>query len=353
VTDRSVEESFTIGGQAVGRGRRARIELPIAEPYGTGSLTLPVQIVRGAQDGPRLFVSAAIHGDEINGVEIIRRLMRQRALRQLRGTLVALPVVNVYGFVSRSRYLPDRRDLNRSFPGSASGSLTARLAHLLMTEVVARCTHGVDLHTATIDRSNLPQVRCQLADEETRRLALAFAAPVVIDAQLRDGSLRQAVADLGIPMLVYEAGEALRFDEVAIRAGLRGVLRVMVELSMIPRGAVPGTKVEPIVVKRSRWVRAPASGVLRNRTALGARVEADQVLGMLSDPTGDGDLAVRSPCRGVVIGRTETPLMNEGDAAYHVAVLDDNAEAEDSVVTLQAELDPTEQPGLVGEPPIE
>lgn len=349
----SQESRLVIGGQEIARGERFRTDLPIAEPYGAGSLTLPVQIVSGREDGPRLFVSAALHGDEIIGVEIIRRLLRHRSLRRLRGTLIALPVVNVYGFVTNSRYLPDRRDLNRVFPGTSGGSLAARLAHLMMTEIVAKCTHGVDLHSAAVNRSNLPQIRARLDDGETKRLALEFGAPVVIEAELRDGSLRQAVSDLGIPMLLYEAGEALRFDEVAIRAGLAGLLRVMAALEMLPSGSAPKTRVEPVMVRKSRWVRAPSSGVLRSRKALGASVNRDDVLGLIADPTGADEVALRSPTTGIVIGRTEIPLLNEGDAAYNIASVSDTDDAEESLMTLQNELDPDARPGPANEPPIQ
>lgn len=343
---------LVIGGRPIGRGERTRIDLPIAEPYGTGTLTLPVQAVRGQRDGPRLFVSAALHGDEIIGVEIIRRLLKHRALRKLRGTLIALPVVNVYGFVAGSRYLPDRRDLNRVFPGSASGSMAGRLAHLLMDEIVAKCTHGVDLHSAAVHRSNLPQIRADLSDAETERLASAFGAPVMIESGLRDGSLRQAVADLGIPMLLYEAGEALRFDEVSIRAGLGGLLRVMAALGMVPERSAPRTRVAPVRVRRSRWVRAPSGGVLRSQTALGRTVEKGQVLALIADPTGDQELELRSPVRGIVIGRTEIPLLNEGDATYHIASVSESDDVEETLSTLQNELDPDARPGPANEPPI-
>jgi hypothetical protein len=175
---------------------------------------------------------------------------------------------------------------------------------------------------------------------------------VVIDAQVRDGSLREAVSDLGIPMLLYEAGEALRFDEVAIRAGLRGILRVMAELGMVTSTSGARTRVEPVVVKRSRWVRAPSSGVLRNRVQLGDVVSRRQLLGHLADPTGEDEVTIEAPCAGVLIGRTEIPLLNEGDAAYHIATFDDSVDAEESVMHLQNELDPMGRPGPAGEPPI-
>jgi len=338
-TSAEPEAELQIGGQVVPPDTRTRIDLPIAEPYGAGTLTLPVQIVRGERDGPRLLVTAALHGDEIIGVEIIRRLLKHRALRQLRGTLIALPVVNVYGFVAGSRYFPDRRDLNRCFPGSASGSLAARVAHLIMSEIVARSTHAIDLHSAAIHRSNLPQIRAALSHPETNRLARAFGAPVVVESELRDGSLRQAVTDLGVPMLLYEGGEALRFDEVAIRAGLAGLRHT------------PMTRIEPVHVRRSRWVRAPSSGVLRSRAQLGARVEKGQILGLIAGPTGESELALRAPTAGIVIGRTEIPLLNEGDAAYHIATVSDADDAEGTLQALQDELDPEIVPGPANEPP--
>jgi predicted deacylase len=346
-------EDLEIGGRSVAPGERARIDLPISEPYGAGTLTLPVQVVRGKRNGPRLFVSAALHGDEIIGVEIIRRLLKHRAMRRLRGSLIALPVVNIYGFVSNSRYLPDRRDLNRVFPGSKTGSHAARLADLMMTEIVPKCSHAVDLHSAAVHRSNLPQIRAAIGDPETHRLALAFGSPVIIDAQLRDGSLRQAVSDLGIPMLLYEAGEALRFDEVSIRAGLGGLLRVMAALEMLPPGIAPRTRVEPARVRRSLWVRAPSSGVLRSHATLGASIQKGQVLGVIADPTGDYESVLRAPISGIVIGRTEIPLLNEGDAAYHVASISAEDDAEESLTTLLDELDPETRPGPASEPPIQ
>ena len=225
---------FVIQGQSVTAGQRSVIDLVLPKLNSHTSLTMPIHVVHGRKDGPRLFVCAAIHGNELNGVEIIRRLLEVKALRRLAGTLVAAPVVNVYGLIHQSRYLPDRRDLNRSFPGSATGSLAARVAHLVLNEIVRHCSHGIDLHTGAIQRTNLPQIRANLDDPETEFLARAFGVPVLLNSTLRDGSLREAAAALGIPMLLYEAGEGLRFDEVPIRAGLTGILNVMRALAMLP-----------------------------------------------------------------------------------------------------------------------
>jgi hypothetical protein len=311
-------EAFEIAGVTVRGGERAAIRIPVMRRYMHAELFLPAWVVHGRTAGPRLFVSAAVHGDEIIGVEIIRRLLEEEALRELAGTLIAVPVVNVYGFLNHDRYLPDRRDLNRCFPGSHRGSLAARLAHRFMSEVVAHATHGIDLHTGSLHRENLPQVRARLDDPETERLALAFGAPVVVHADTRDGSLRHAVAERKVPVLVYEGGEALRFEEGAIQVGLSGVRGVMQALGMLPRPP-RARRPRSFVARSSRWVRAPQSGILRSPAPLGAPVRAGEVLGVLSSPLESGDVEVVAPSAGLVIGRSNLPLVHEGDALFHVA----------------------------------
>jgi len=325
-------DSVTIGGTTVAPGKRARIEIPLGRRVTGAPVALPVEVVHGREPGPSLFVCAAIHGDEINGVEIIRRVLRRRLSRQLRGTLIAAPVVNLFGFIGMSRYLPDRRDLNRSFPGSPSGSLAARTAHVFLEEIVSKATHGIDLHTGAVHRSNLPQVRACLDHEPSRRLAESFGVPVMIDANVRDGSLRQEVLERGIPMVLYEAGEALRFDESAIRSGTRGVQSVMQGLGMLPVRAT-GARVppEPFVARSSHWTRAPEAGLLRSRARLGAAVEKGDRLGVIADPFGVEECPVRAPHTGLVIGRTELPLVHEGDALFHIATFEDLEEVAESV----------------------
>lgn len=312
-------EAITINGVTVAPGSRKTVDLPVAKLYTHTMLAMPVHVVNGKYDGPRLFVSAAIHGDELNGVEIIRRLLRLPVLKRLRGTLLAIPIVNVHGFLERSRYLPDRRDLNRSFPGHERGSLASRVANLFMEEIVAQCTHGIDLHTGGVHRSNLPQVRANLEDEETARLAEAFGTPVLIDANIRDGSLRQAAMEQGIPMLLYEAGEALRFDEVAIRAGVNGIVQVMRALGMLPESRRKKHAFHPVLARSSSWVRSPDSGILRAMVSLGTQVEKNTLLGVVADPFGERDAEIRSPYNGIIVGRTNLPLVHEGEALFHVA----------------------------------
>ena len=311
--------SITINGTTIHAGQRETIDLPLGTLYTHAPLSMPVHVICGKKDGPRLFVSAAIHGDELNGVEIIRRLINDKTMRRLRGTLVAIPVVNVHGLLHHSRYLPDRRDLNRCFPGSDTGSLAGRVAHIFIEEIVKQCTHGIDLHTGAIHRSNLPQIRAKLDDDETARLAHAFGVPVLLNSTLRDGSLREASAELGLPMLLYEAGEALRFDEVSIRAGVRGIKNVLRELDMLLPSRRKRKLTEPVVARSSSWMRAPYSGVFRTLVELGAYVEKDKLLGVISDPFGEVEYEIRAGFEGIIIGRNNLPLVNEGDALFHLA----------------------------------
>ncbi|MFT5170617.1 MAG: putative deacylase, partial [Candidatus Marinamargulisbacteria bacterium] len=213
----SVRQDLEIAGVKINRGTRVKIEIPIAKLFDYTTLSIPVEVLRGKEDGPILFVSSAIHGDEINGIEAIKRLLRNKRInRKIKGTLLAVPIVNVLGFNTQSRYLPDRRDLNRCFPGSPSGSLGAQMANVLMTEIVKKSTHGIDLHTGAIHRTNLPHIRACLNDPETKLLANSFGVPVTINSEVLDGSLRQAASDIGLPMLLFEGGQALRYERNVI-----------------------------------------------------------------------------------------------------------------------------------------
>lgn len=333
-------ESLYLNGIEIEPGTRKTLRIPVAKRYTAGEVSLPVSVIHGRKPGPRLFICAAIHGDEINGVEIVRRLLSRTSLKNLRGSLIAVPVVNVYGFVGQTRYLPDRRDLNRCFPGSARGSLASRLAKTFLDEIVKKATHGIDLHTGSLHRSNLPQVRATLSAQGTEALARSFGAPVILDADIRSGSLRHAAEKLGVPMIVYEAGEALRFDELAIRAGVRGILSVMRDLEMLPSTASRRRPVEPFVAHGSTWVRAPESGILATRVKLGARVEEGQELGVISDPLALEETPITAPTSGVVIGRTNLPLMNEGDAIFNIAVFERLAPAANEIGFFREGLDP-------------
>ncbi|WP_245231958.1 succinylglutamate desuccinylase/aspartoacylase family protein [Micrococcus luteus] len=341
---RPTRAPFAFGGVEVPAGRRHELSLPISQLVTGADVTLPVHVLHGREDGPTVWVSAAIHGDEVAGVEIVRRVLERLQPKNLRGTLLAVPIVNVLGVMAGDRYLPDRRDLNRSFPGSARGSLASRIAHLMMTEVIGRCTVGIDLHTGADRRSNLPQIRCDLEDPQTRALAEAFGAPVLFHARLRDGSLRAAARETGARVLLYEAGEAWRFDEYAIAPGVDGVLRVLAHLGMVRAadvGLTPGDdEVPPAVdatgenaesvetdpgthvVWRSGWVRARADGLLHLDVALGQTVRAGERIGALYNSFGRRLAHVSAELSGVVVGRAEAPLVHRGDALVHIGELD-------------------------------
>lgn len=310
---------FVLDGASVQPGERQTVQLDVAQLYTHTPVGMPVHVVHGRRDGPRLCLSAAVHGDEINGIEIIRRVLALPQLRRMRGTLLAVPIVNVFGVLARTRYLPDRRDLNRSFPGSPKGSLAARLAHLFTGQVLDRASHAIDLHTGTAHRANLPQVRANLDDPQALAMAQAFCSPVIINSDLRDGSLRHAADERGIPVLLYEAGEALRFDEHCIRLGVRGIVGAMRELGMLPRVKRKYAPRQPVQVESTRWIRAESSGILRTTVQLGQRVRAGERLGLISDPFGESETETPAAFDGIVIGRTNLPLVHEGDALFHVA----------------------------------
>ena len=339
----ALNTAMKIGQVEVPPGQRANVNLPVGDLYTATSLSMPMQVICGRRAGPTLFVSAAIHGDELNGVEIIRRLLKRKIMRSIRGTLLAVPIVNVHGFLNQSRYLPDRRDLNRSFPGSAKGSIAARLANTFLSEIVEKADCGIDLHTGAINRSNLPQIRGNLDDERTLELARSFGVPVIVNANIRDGSLRSCAAERGIPMLIYEAGEALRFDEISIRAGLRGVLNIMRTIGMLPKASRRPRSITPMLARSTSWVRSPVSGIVSDKATLGSAVSKGQRLATIGDPLGAHQEIAVSPFDGIVIGMSNLPLAHEGDALFNVAAFRSVAEAEELVGEFEAEHNPDPQ----------
>jgi len=310
-------DPITIGKVTVPPGRKMRIELPFAHlPAGTEA-SLPIAVINGRTSGPNVWVSGGIHGDEINGVEVVRKVMRALDAKSLRGAVIAVPIVNPLGFMVRSRYVPDRRDLNRVFPGSARGSTASRLAHLFMTEVVAHCSVGIDCHTASNHRTNLPQLRADIDDPDTLDLARAFGAPFTIKARVRDGSLRQAATEQGIKMLLYEAGQADRSDDDSISLGFEGVMRTLRAMGMVDmRLPRPGAT---RLVRRTRWMRARRGGLVEISPKLGDRVEVGDEVARISDAFGVRPTRVKTTTSGWVIARTLNPLVNPGDPLLHVA----------------------------------
>ncbi|MBD2766567.1 succinylglutamate desuccinylase/aspartoacylase family protein [Hymenobacter sp. BT664] len=311
--------SFHLNGYAIKPGEQKLTRLVISKlPSGT-VIDVPVHVFRAVEPGPTLLLMGGMHGDEVNGIEIIRRLVRRELLRPLRGSIIAIPILNIYGFLNFSREVPDGKDVNRSFPGFPRGSLAGRVAHRFMREIMPLIDYGIDFHTGGAARANYPQVRCQLGvDPEVDALAAAFAAPFTLHAALRPGSFREAAQGLGKRTIVYETGESLRLDEPGIEEALAGTLRVMHHLGMGPAGPEP---VRPsIVCRRHTWLRARFAGLFRAHVENGQFVEKGQIYGSVADPYGQQSVRLESPVSGYVIGLNHMPVVNQGDALLHLAV---------------------------------
>lgn len=330
---------LSIGGHSISLGETRKIDLPVAKLYTDSSVNLPVYIIRGKKPGPTIFISAAVHGDELNGIEIIRRLICLKGFKLSKGTLIAVPMVNVYGVINQSRYMPDRRDLNRSFPGSSKGSLAARVANIFIKEIVSHCDFGIDLHTGAIHRSNLPQVRADLSDPETLELAKVFGVPVILHSNVLDGSLREAAVNSATKVLLYEAGEALRFDEFSIRLGIKGIVNILRHLQMMPKKRAAKKPVTHFIANNSGWVRATASGIVTHYFNLGAQVKKSEILADIGGPYGERLGQVVANKGGVIIGKQNIPLVQEGEAMYHIAYFkEDDEEIAEHIENIEEEL---------------
>ncbi len=334
----SARPDFEIGGERIPAGTRRTVNLPVSELSDHTPVTMSAHVIHGAADGPVIFISAGIHGDEVIGIEIVRRLLCAPSLARLRGTLIVVPIVNAFGFINHSRYLPDRRDLNRCFPGSEGGSLAARLANLFLTEVVARADLGIDLHSAAIHRTNYPQIRISPDDDRMRALADTFGAPIIMQSAIRPGSLRGASKDIEKDVLLYEAGEGLRFDELSVRVGLVGILRVLRSMKMVPAKGIAAPKSAPQFCPSSKWLRAPMGGLFRSFRADGDPVRKGDLMGSVSDPFGEVEREIAAPFDGIIVGRAVLPIVNEGDAVFHLARVGSIRAAEDAMEDHSAQL---------------
>lgn len=312
-------KAFEIGGRLIAPGTRETVNLEVSTLANATQMNLPVRVVHGMAPGPVMFLSGVVHGDEIQGLEIVRRVLAHEATKTLRGTLLAIPIVNAFGFLNHSRYMPDRRDLNRSFPGSDQGSLASLLADLFFREVVARANYGIDFHTAALHRSNLPQIRIAPQDNDLLNLANAFAPPVILISKLREGSLRESAKAAGVKVILYEGGEALRFEEQAIETGVKGALRVMKSIGMIDAAPAAAAHVPPVHSTSSVWARAPEGGILHSVRRVGDKVGRKEPIGIITDPLGEMTFPVFAEDDGIIIGRTNLPIVNRGDALFHVA----------------------------------
>ena len=341
---------FAIHDRSVAPGTAEILTIPVSQQVTGLDSSLALKVLHGAKRGPCVFVSAGIHGDEIVGAAIVQRLLDHLMPETLSGTVILAPAVNIYGFAAHSRYLPDRRDLNRSFPGNEGGSLAAQLAHCFLTNVIERCTLGIDMHTAAVHRYNLPQIRIASGSPYLVELAMAFGAPIIVESPLRPGSMRALAAEREVPMLLLEAGEALRFDRYSIGVGAAGVLRVLAHIGMIKASDGLEDVSVPMRANRSTWVRAPRGGVSRRVRKSGDIVRQGNLLAVVGGLFGEDGIELVSAIDGVIIGHATLPVVNQGDALFHIAEidsLDHVGENAHSIVEAMAVSDPPFAPAPI------
>ncbi len=304
-------------------GTAREVKITLSETYFGVDSKIPVVIWRGEEPGPSVFVSAAVHGDEINGTGAIRQLIADKPFKVHRGALVLVPVVNRLGFERHERYLPDRRDLNRCFPGSASGSLAARLAHAVFREVVPRCDFGIDLHTAALRRTNFPNVRADMDDPKVAQLATAFGAELIVHGKGPVGSFRRAACKAGCPTIILEAGEVWKVEPTVLEYAIRGVTNVLSNLGMIDAPATPPAY--HLVADKTRWVRASRGGFLRFHVAPGDIIERGDLIATNTSLTGKEFNTLKAPCDGIILGMTTIPTVAPGDPVCHLAYASDGS----------------------------
>lgn len=298
-------------------GETNRITANIARLPSHSPIDLSITVARAKKPGPVLLLSGGLHGDEINGIETVRRIIEQGLHVPEAGTVICIPIINIYGFIHFSRAVPDGKDVNRSFPGNRHGSLASRVAYYLLRDIIPLIDYGIDFHTGGADRTNYPQIRCVMKDPVNAELAKVFHAPFTLNSPYRPNSLRQAAAKLGKKILVFEGGEAGRYDEFAIQEGINGILRVMNHLGMSSRN-MEAPKHKNRMINNSSWVRARASGMLQAIVKSGDAVKKNQVVGHITDPFGEFSVPLKSPATGYVIGLQNDPILHMGDAVMHI-----------------------------------
>lgn len=310
-------------GHRVQPGESAELTLTVSKSYSGRSIQLPIHVWRGEAPGPTVYISAAVHGDEINGTGTIRHLIQEPPFELRAGSLVLVPVVNIAAFEQLSRYSPDRRDLNRAFPGSAKGSLTSRLADVIFRDIVARCDYGIDLHTAAVRRTNYPNVRADLGHEGVAKLATMFGAEVVLNSGGPEGSLRRSASNAGCPTIVLEAGEVWKVEPSVVEYSLRGIRNVLIGLDMIDGDAsAPSFR---IVAERTKWMRAERGGFLRFHVHPGATVAKGQLLATNTSLSGKDLGTIEAPQDAIVLGMTTLPAVSPGDPVANLAFSSERA----------------------------
>ena len=320
--------SIVILGETIALGESRTIDMEIARLHTTTKLKIPVIIERSKIDGPVVLLSAGIHGDEINGVEIVRQIIIQKINKPKIGTIICIPVVNMFGFVNKSREFPDGRDLNRVFPGSKNGSLASRFAHHILKEIMPVVNYAIDFHAGGASRFNAPQIRLAPNNIELKKLADVFDAPFTLYSKNIGGSFRNSSEKLNVKMLLFEGGKSLDINQEVAREGVNGTKRLLAFLGMLSdKQTVDKQQTKSIYIEKSGWLRAKCSGLFHDNNKIGCFVKKGTVLGVITDPFGKFEQKVKAPNDGYVINANHAPIVYEGDAIYHMSnTADDGAD---------------------------
>lgn len=299
-------------------GEAANLALPLPEQYSCAPLYMPIKIIHGKMKGPLVLIFSTLNGNELNGIEIVNRVIDEVDADQIRGTIIAIPVLNVYGLTHFPSLLPSEQKLSECFPGKENGTFGERLAHIFTQEILKKADYCIELETGDINHNILPQVYCNLENAQTKKLAKAFNCPVITAVPIEGNTLRQVTENLNIPLLVYQAGEAMRFDENSIAAGYGGVINVLRYLDVLPKEAVQ--EIKPIISHDENWITAHRAGILHTTVSLGQLINKSEVIGKIRDPFIAGDSEVlKSPRDGIVVGINTTPLIHEGLPIFKIA----------------------------------
>ncbi len=315
----SEKEILEILGVKVALGESAKVSFNVAKLHTQNTIDVPVIIERSKIPGPTVLITAGIHGDEINGVEIVRQIIAKGINKPKRGTIICIPVINVFGFIHMDREFPDGRDLNRVFPGGKSGSLASRVAHKLITEIVPFADLILDFHTGGADRFNASQIRIIKGDKKLNKLAKVFGAPFVLYSKNLNKSFRNTCYKLETPILLFEGGKSFNIDNTITNTGVNGVKRVLNHLGMLNKKfKVSEPKKSCIFISDSKWIRANHSGMFKASIKINSKVEKGDVLGHITDPYGSFNYFVKAPNNGYIFNINESPIIYQGDAIFHI-----------------------------------
>jgi len=312
------DEKFLILGTEIERGEGAILEVEMAKLHTRNSLSIPIIVQRAKADGPVLLLMGGVHGDETNGVAIVRDIIRKKYHIPKRGTIICIPVFNVFGYLNQSRQFPDGRDLNRMFPGTANGSLASQFAYKFTREIAPIVDYVLDFHTGGAGRDNFPNIRCVLKNDKTLSLAGIFGAPFIVNSNYIPKSVRETVDKMGKTILLFEGGESLKLDQTVISIGVEGALNVMRHLQMHDGDPVVDTA--PVIINKSKWLRASHSGIFQSLIKNGTRVKHKTIIGRISDPYGEFEKNILAPFDCYIFGLNSAAIVHKGDALFHVSV---------------------------------